>query len=225
MFTEQQLTKLNAPLDRKNVKSRKQGSAQVSYIEGWHAIAEANRIFGFGEWVRETVENKCVAEHPYTIGKGKNWEKEGHSVTYTARVRITVNGEDSKSVAREGFGAGHGIDQSLGQAHESAIKEAETDAMKRALMTFGNPFGLALYDKAQINVNNGGENGQATAPSDSYVSTCIATLDSSKSVGELKEHFSGIYQAENFKALSEEQKQRISGTKDTRKAILEKETV
>ena len=28
----------------------------------------------------------------------------------------------------------------LGQAHESAIKEAETDAMKRALMTFGNPF-------------------------------------------------------------------------------------
>jgi DNA repair and recombination protein RAD52 len=40
----------------------------------------------------------------------------------------------------------------LGQAHESAIKEAETDAMKRALMTFGNPFGLALYDKEQANV-------------------------------------------------------------------------
>ena len=37
-------------------------------------------------------------------------------------------------------------------AHEGAIKEAETDAMKRALMTFGNPFGLALYDKAQVNV-------------------------------------------------------------------------
>ena len=37
----------------------------------------------------------------------------------------------------------------LGQAHESALKEAETDAMKRALMTFGNPFGLALYDKQQ----------------------------------------------------------------------------
>ncbi len=34
----------------------------------------------------------------------------------------------------------------------SAIKEAETDAMKRALMTFGNPFGLALYDKDQANV-------------------------------------------------------------------------
>jgi hypothetical protein len=40
----------------------------------------------------------------------------------------------------------------LGQAHESALKEAETDAMKRALMTFGNPFGLALYDKKQREV-------------------------------------------------------------------------
>ncbi len=40
----------------------------------------------------------------------------------------------------------------LGQAHQSALKEAETDAMKRALMTFGNPFGLALYDKRQREV-------------------------------------------------------------------------
>ncbi len=39
-----------------------------------------------------------------------------------------------------------------GEARESALKEAETDAMKRALTTFGNPFGLALYDKAQHGV-------------------------------------------------------------------------
>ncbi|MFM7549233.1 MAG: Rad52/Rad22 family DNA repair protein, partial [Cyanobacteriota bacterium] len=38
--------------------------------------------------------------------------------------------------------------------HESALKEAETDAMKRALMTFGNPFGLALYDKRQREVSS-----------------------------------------------------------------------
>jgi hypothetical protein len=57
-------------------------------------------------------------------------------------------------LVREGTGAGHGIDVDLGQAHESAIKEAETDAMKRALMTFGNPFGLALYDKQQREVTS-----------------------------------------------------------------------
>ena len=55
---------------------------------------------------------------------------------------------------REGTGAGHGIDTDLGQAHESALKEAETDAMKRALMTFGNSFGLALYDKQQREVTS-----------------------------------------------------------------------
>ncbi len=32
------------------------------------------------------------------------------------------------------------------------MKAAETDAMKRALATFGNPFGLALYDKTQAGV-------------------------------------------------------------------------
>lgn len=40
----------------------------------------------------------------------------------------------------------------LGEAHEKALKEAETDAMKRALTTFGNPFGLALYDREQKGV-------------------------------------------------------------------------
>jgi hypothetical protein len=40
----------------------------------------------------------------------------------------------------------------LGEAHESALKEAETDATKRALATFGNLFGLALYDKEQNGV-------------------------------------------------------------------------
>ena len=34
-----------------------------------------------------------------------------------------------------------------GEAHELALKAAETDATKRALATFGNPFGLALYDR------------------------------------------------------------------------------
>ena len=26
----------------------------LSYIEGWHAIAEANRLFGFDGWTRTT---------------------------------------------------------------------------------------------------------------------------------------------------------------------------
>ena len=135
---------LSSKLHPDTVKTRRQGGAQVSYIEGWWAISEANRIFGFNGWTRETVEIRCVVERERPIGQDK---KPGWGVTYTAKVVIRALG-----VTREGCGAGHGVGVDLGEAHESAIKEAETDAMKRALMTFGNPFGLALYDKDREHV-------------------------------------------------------------------------
>jgi DNA recombination protein Rad52 len=159
-FTTDQIAALAAPLDRAHVRSRRQGGSSVSYIEGWVAIAEANRIFGFGGWQRETIELTCVSQAERPIGRD---QRPGWGVTYTARVRITVAAGDSTPVIREGCGAGHGIDVDLGQAHESALKEAETDAMKRALMTFGNPFGLALYDKEQRQVSGGGSRVAAPA--------------------------------------------------------------
>lgn len=144
MFSNQQKAALAAPLSASNVKSRKQAGRAVSYIEGWKVIEEANRIFGFDAWSRETIDIRCVSERERKIGADK---RDGWSVSYVARVRVTCG-----TIIREGVGAGHGIDVDCGQAHESAIKEGETDAMKRALMTFGNPFGLALYDKTQANV-------------------------------------------------------------------------
>lgn len=149
MFTTEQNNELQAPLDRAHVKSRSQAGRSLSYIEGWHAIAEANRIFGFGLWDRETAEIRQIGEPREVDGKFR--------VAYMARVRIRVRSAElhgAESVIRDGVGYGSGIDRDLGSAHESALKEAETDAMKRALMTFGNPFGLALYDKEQRNVQN-----------------------------------------------------------------------
>ena len=141
---------LSAPLDRANVRQREQGRSRVSYLEGWQVIAEANRIFGFDGWERSTLISRCVAEHERPIGRDR---KSGWGVTYIARVRITITA-GNRTLIREGSGAGHGIDADLGLAHESALKEAETDATKRALMTFGNPFGLALYDKQQRQVSS-----------------------------------------------------------------------
>ena len=155
-FSPEQLAALSAPLDRANVRQREQGRSRVSYLEGWQVIAEANRIFGFDGWQRQTIALRCVAQAERTIGaRGTSRDqKPGWGVTYTARVRVTVTAGGLTPLVREGSGAGHGIDVDLGQAHESALKEAETDAMKRALMTFGNPFGLALYDKAQRQVTS-----------------------------------------------------------------------
>jgi hypothetical protein len=150
-FSPEQLAALAAPLDRANVRQREQGRGKVAYVEGWFAVAEANRIFGFDGWQRQTIAVRCVAQAERPIGRD---QKPGWGITYTARVRVTVTAGGLTPLIREGSGAGHGIDVDLGQAHESALKEAETDAMKRALMTFGNPFGLALYDKAQRQVSS-----------------------------------------------------------------------
>ena len=143
-FTTEQEAALKAKLDPAHVKSREQSGRKLSYIEGWWVIAEANRIFGFENWDRSTYDLTCL--HDPVENKNGNIV-----VSYSAKVRITVR-HDGGEVQRVGCGYGSGISRNIGDAHESAIKEAETDAMKRALMTFGNPFGLALYDKTQASV-------------------------------------------------------------------------
>ena len=107
---------------------------ELSYIEGWHAIAEANRIFGHDGWNRETVETKCVLSREI---------RGTFQAVYIAKVRITVRSADP--VVREGHGTGEAKGASPGEVHDIALKAAETDATKRALATFGKPFGLALY--------------------------------------------------------------------------------
>jgi DNA repair and recombination protein RAD52 len=147
MFTEEINTELKKKLNPKNVATRKSGKTQLSYVEGWHVIAEMNRVFGFGGWTIETIFCNEVCKYATTIAKGKDWEAEGFTVGYESKVRITVG-----DVVREGTGLGSGIGKDLFDCYEGAAKEAETDALKRACMKFGNVFGLALYDKTQENV-------------------------------------------------------------------------
>ena len=66
------------------------------------------------------------------------------TAVYAAKVRITVV-TDGKTVIREGHGTGEGHGTSAGETHDIAIKASETDATKRALATFGKPFGISLY--------------------------------------------------------------------------------
>ena len=56
---------------------------------------------------------------------------------------MTVRGE-SGSAFREGHGSSEGRGSTAYEAHSMGLKGAETDATKRALATFGKPFGLTL---------------------------------------------------------------------------------
>jgi DNA recombination protein Rad52 len=134
-FSARQVKALRRNLDHRYVRTREASGRQLSYIEGWYAISEANRIFGFDAWNRETIESRCVLAR----------ENRGSFVAvYTARVRISVQA-DGTTIIREGHGTGEGRGSSPGEVHDTALKAAETDATKRALATFGKPFGLALY--------------------------------------------------------------------------------
>jgi DNA recombination protein Rad52 len=136
-FSTKQVQALRRSLSSRHVRTREANGRELSYIEGWYAISEANRIFGFDGWSRETVETRCVLAR----------ENRGSFLAiYVAKVRITVQA-DGAIIVREGHGSGEGRGASPGEVHDIALKAAETDATKRALATFGKPFGLELYRK------------------------------------------------------------------------------
>jgi len=134
-FSAKQVKALRRGPDHRHIRTREANGRELTYLEGWYTISEANRIFGFDGWSRETIESKCVLAR----------ENKGNFLAvYIARVRLTVQA-DGATIIREGHGTGEGRGSSPGEVHDIALKAAETDATKRALATFGKPFGLELY--------------------------------------------------------------------------------
>ena len=142
MFNKNQLASLNQELDSSRIKSREKGNVSLSYIEGFDVIDTANLIFGYGNW-------------SYLISKLEQVSQEqNHNqnfvVCYKAVVKLLVKDENhSKSIFRQDVGFGSGVAKTLNDAHENAGKEAVTDALKRAMRSFGNQFGNSLYDKSR----------------------------------------------------------------------------
>jgi DNA recombination protein Rad52 len=140
-LTPEQIQKLKAPLNPAHVVVAKAGGfgPKGDYLEGWHVINELNRVFGFDGWsytinlIRDSVER--------VEGKDQ-WQ-----AAYTCICTLTAAG-----VTRQDVGFGSGFAKGIGDAIEGATKEATTDALKRCARTFGNIFGLALYDKSRANV-------------------------------------------------------------------------
>lgn len=143
-FTPEQIKALEAPLDPRHVKPPPQGK-YGEYVDAHHVVTEANRIFGHDGWSYIITSLELCAR---TEAKDRNGNPQVR-VAYRGTVRATVG-----DATREGAAVGTGMakPENEGDAHESAVKEAETDALKRALRSFGNTFGLALYDKTKADV-------------------------------------------------------------------------
>ena len=138
---------LGQPLDPSLVSTRKGRAGRTfSYIEGHTAIDQANRVFGFGGWGFELVENVSLRQIE-TVDTQTGEVKVVNA--YTAPVRVTVPGAPPRTDV--GF---HAVTDETPDGHETAIKGAVTDGMKRALRSFGERFGNGLYgDQQPVNVS------------------------------------------------------------------------
>ena len=80
-FSTKQVRALKRNPDHRNIRTREANGRELTYLEGWYVISEANRIFGFDGWSRETTESKCVLARE---------NKGAFLAVYIARVRLTV---------------------------------------------------------------------------------------------------------------------------------------
>ena len=130
--------KLDQPLDSSLVSQRKgRGGRTFDYLEGHVVIDQANRIFGFGGWGYELagdVTLRQVETADSQTGEVKT------SLGYSASVRVTVAG----ALPRTDVGV-HPVTEDNFDGHDTAMKGAVTDGMKRAFRSFGVQFGNSFY--------------------------------------------------------------------------------
>ena len=135
---------LGQPLDPALVSQRKgRGGKSYDYLEGHLVIDQANRIFGFGGWGYELVGDVTLRQVE-TVDTQTGEVKV--SLGYSAPVRVTVAG----ALPRTDIGV-HPVAEETFDGHDTAIKAAVTDGLKRAFRSFGVQFGNAFYgDQPQV---------------------------------------------------------------------------
>lgn len=111
------------------------GGKSLSYLEAWDVKAHMNRVFGFTGWSWTVTLAEIAFEDAPGEGQ-RNW-----NVGYKVIGTLEVAGARYSEAA-----VGSATLPSRGDAHDMAIKTAESDAFKRAAINLGDQFGLSLYN-------------------------------------------------------------------------------
>lgn len=190
MFNQEQLQLLNQELDSSRIKSRSKGNINLSYLEGFDLIETANKVFGYGNWSYsiESLEHLSTEQN----------QNQNFVICYKAIVKVTVfDKEHIQNISRSDVGTGTGIAKTQSEAHEGATKEAVTDALKRALRSFGNQFGLSLYDKSRNHTNNSSYNQQPNynqSPNNANQQQYNPPQNQQQTVNNAPQEYSSLYQ-------------------------------
>ena len=129
---------LGQPLDPALVSQRKGRAGKFyDYLEGHLVIEQANRIFGYGGWGYELAGDVTVRQVE-TVDTQTGEVKVASA--YSAPVRVTVAG----ALPRTDLGV-HPVAEDTLDGHDTAMKGAVTDGLKRAFRSFGVQFGNGFY--------------------------------------------------------------------------------
>ena len=165
-LTDDQLKQLTANLRQDRVSTRKQGTAQLSYLEAWDVKATLIRIFGYGGFDAEALDCEIVRVEnniPKTewvdrkkIEKPIEFTPDGQVKFGTANFRVTARVQVRLHIKQLGatyteWAASSQTGPDIGEVTDFAIKTAESDALKRAAIYLGTQFGLSLYNNGSFN--------------------------------------------------------------------------
>jgi recombination DNA repair RAD52 pathway protein len=139
-LTKAQQEQLLKPLNESRVAKRSGGGGrQLSYLEAWDVKAHLIRIFGFGGWSAEVIQSEQVFE--------EKTEKGQWNVAWKVTLKLDIHA--TGAVYTEACVGSATLPQ-RGEAHDMAIKTAESDALKRAAINLGTQFGLSLYSNGSL---------------------------------------------------------------------------
>lgn len=137
-LTQEQYEQLMKPLNPSRVAKRNQAGRSLSYLEAWDVKAHLIRIFGFGGWSWDVFS----AEQAFEQEKDGKW-----NVGYRVVGRLLIPTLDCTYTEAA---VGSATLPSRGEAHDMAVKTAESDAIKRAAINLGTQFGLSLYNNGDM---------------------------------------------------------------------------
>ena len=128
-----------------------------AHVEAWDIRRHLIRVFGFGGHDTDMLEATLISETSEMKRKrGKGGQEYGDpyeawTVIYRVAVRLTVKVDGVVLGQWHGVATGDASNQpSRADAHDLALKTADSQALKRAATNLGDQFGLSLYNKGRM---------------------------------------------------------------------------
>lgn len=145
-LTPEQHARLLSPIHPGRV-TQTQGQ---SNLEAYDVRAHLTRLFGFGGWDGIADVMEMIGERWGENRSGKPAVTVAYRCRYTLRVRTTA-GQDLATYTEWAMGDAQSFPEfKYGDAHDFAMKSAESQALKRCAMNLGDQFGLSLYRKGSL---------------------------------------------------------------------------